>query len=696
MENKTFHGILLDNLFNFDKSVPMVVQRHRERIWELIKDGMKRGVVKPLDRTIFSVNECEQAFRFMASGKHTGKVIVCIRPEEADKKPSNVPFKMNAIPRTIFFAEKSYVITGGLGGFGLELINWMIEREARYFVVTSRSGVKDLYQKARLKYFESKGAKVVIFTEDTASEEGASKLVDAAEALGPLGGVFHLAMILRDGLYDNQTLESFEAAIKPKADTFCYLDELTRKRCPTIDYFVAFSSVSCGIGNPGQTNYGFANSVMERVCEQRRKDNLHGFAIQWGAIGDVGYIIDNIRGNDIVICGSLPQRIPSCLAALDRLLQEKHAVCSNLIKTDFKFDAACGKTSLIKTVAHILGLKDYENLDTALTLGELGMDSLMGVEVKQAIERDFDVVLSMQDIRKLTIGKIIEIGSGKVKDKGDDQSADKANDSADAKLVPIQPVIYLNDIVNGDPILFLPQIDASWDLLRPLAAKLNRPAIGINWTKECKDLKTIAEVAQHYISILDENMPNLESNYDMVGYSFGGIIAMEMGIQLQKRKAGRTKKFRKLILLDSSPKQFKLFTEEVMRRYNITDKFDDVAFVESMLMFLMTKLPVDYHKMKEVLLGLENNSKRLDMVRDLFKESGNIDIQKETLDVLIQSHYNKMVAMNHYECQAKSYEGDVMLLRADESMIKNFEHIKDDYWLSEVRFVLILISYFLY
>lgn len=51
---------------------------------------------------------------------------------------------------------------------------------------------------------------------------------------------------------------------------------MTRQKCPELDYFVAFSSVSCGRGNAGQSNYGFANSTMERICEQRRHDGLPG------------------------------------------------------------------------------------------------------------------------------------------------------------------------------------------------------------------------------------------------------------------------------------------------------------------------------------------------------------------------------------------------------------------------------------
>lgn len=64
------------------------------------------------------------------------------------------------------------------------------------------------------------------------------------------------------------------------------LDAATREMAPELEYFVAFSSVSCGRGNAGQTNYGFANSVMERLVERRQADGLPGLAVQWGAIGE--------------------------------------------------------------------------------------------------------------------------------------------------------------------------------------------------------------------------------------------------------------------------------------------------------------------------------------------------------------------------------------------------------------------------
>lgn len=121
---------------------------------------------------------------------------------------------------------------------------------------------------------------------------------------------------------------------------------------------MVFSSVSCGRGNAGQSNYGFANSAMERVCEQRRHDDLPGLAIQWGAIGDVGVVLETMGGNDSVIGGTLPQRMASCLEVLDRFLCQKRAVMSSFVlaeKVQVAKGDGSGQKDLVDTVAHILG-----------------------------------------------------------------------------------------------------------------------------------------------------------------------------------------------------------------------------------------------------------------------------------------------------------------------------------------------------
>lgn len=99
-----------------------------------------------------------------------------------------------------------------------------------------------------------------------------------------------MAAKLSDAILENQTVESFEQCLATKSTATKCLDEVSRRHCRNLHHFVVFSSVSCGLGNAGQSNYGMANSVMERIMEERAKEGLPAKAIQWGAIGDVGLV----------------------------------------------------------------------------------------------------------------------------------------------------------------------------------------------------------------------------------------------------------------------------------------------------------------------------------------------------------------------------------------------------------------------
>lgn len=96
---------------------------------------------------------------------------------------------------------------------------------------------------------------------------------------------------------------------------------------------------------------------MERVCEKRCHDGLPGLAVQWGAIGDVGVVLETMGGNDAVIGGTLPQRIASCLEVLDRFLCQRRPVMSSFVlaeRTVVKSEGG-GQKDLVEAVAHILG-----------------------------------------------------------------------------------------------------------------------------------------------------------------------------------------------------------------------------------------------------------------------------------------------------------------------------------------------------
>jgi fatty acid synthase len=212
----------------------------------------------------------------------------------------------------------------------------MLFKGAKKLILTSRTGIRTSYQKAIFNRLEELGKKfemfkteIIVSTHNSNTIEGSQQLLDDAKKLGPIGGIFHLALVLNDALLENQTIETFHETCGSKINTFVNLDKITRNSYPDLDYFIVFSSVSCGKGNAGQSNYGYANSVVERICEMRRRDGFHGLAIQWGPIGDVGVAADNESVDKV--SGIVKQRILSCLEVLDKFLQLPDSILSSIV-----------------------------------------------------------------------------------------------------------------------------------------------------------------------------------------------------------------------------------------------------------------------------------------------------------------------------------------------------------------------------
>lgn len=151
--------------------------------------------------------------RYMATGKHIGKVLLRVREEEAAGAKL-----VSALPRTYMHGARSYVLVGGLGGFGLELAEWLVRRGATRLVLNSRGGVRTGYQAWCVRRWREKGVRVQLSRADATTPAGARALLAEAARLGPVGGLFNLAAVLRDAFLENQTPDDFRAVAKPKLD----------------------------------------------------------------------------------------------------------------------------------------------------------------------------------------------------------------------------------------------------------------------------------------------------------------------------------------------------------------------------------------------------------------------------------------------------------------------------------------------
>ncbi len=131
-------------------------------------------------------------------------------------------------------------------------------------------------------------------------------------------------------------------------------------------------------------------------------------AIQWGIIGDVGYFEENVKDKNILDLSV--QRIPSCLSTLDSIIKSDYPVISSRIPKGEEKKCKSG-SDLWTNIKHIMGIENDERLDQKTSLLDLGIDSLMAVEIKFLIEKDFQKSLQTEEIINLTIYDILCIQS---------------------------------------------------------------------------------------------------------------------------------------------------------------------------------------------------------------------------------------------------------------------------------------------
>ncbi|VVC31738.1 Hypothetical protein CINCED_3A018173 [Cinara cedri] len=138
--------------------------------------------------------------------------------------------------------------------------------------------------------------------------------------------------------------------------------------------------------------------LWNEFCEARQEAGLQGLAIQWGAIGDVGLTMDTIGGNEKFVSGTFPQRMNSCLKIFYVYLQHPQPVLASTVLAEKKSDSG------------LIGL-NTENITVSNTLADFCMVSLMGAEIKQTLERNYNLLLSVSEIRIMTVKRLHELQS---------------------------------------------------------------------------------------------------------------------------------------------------------------------------------------------------------------------------------------------------------------------------------------------
>jgi fatty acid synthase len=561
------------------------------------------------------------------------------------------------------------LIVGGLGGFSLELADWLVLRGCRKLVLSSRRGLSKQYQAYRMKTWESYGVKIVISTANITTSAGCEELIREAMKLGPVGGIFNLAVQLRDGLFENQDAEKFKECLEPKATATKYLDESSRKLCPELQHFVIFSSVSCGRGNAGQTNYGMANSIMERIVEKRSFDGLPAKAIQWGAIGEVGIVAEMMEDQlDMEIGGTLQQRITSCLEELDTLLTyHKPIVASMVVAEKQNFSNKSG--NVFDIILNIMGIRDSKSVSMETTLAELGMDSLMTVEIQQTLEREHNFVITAQDLRSISLNALIErVGSKAQKNHDNDEEDDnKANlliRNLGSEKDSNSMLVCLSESQPTDKLtLFIPGVEGcGGDTWKDVSKNIS----GTSYILQHKNIKNTSSfdkfINEVYFNIAD--LMEKYKNVHIVGHSFGSLVALQIAhlMEIQNKQI-------QLTIIDGSP----IFLSTLVKDHLGTHNFEEI--IETLILKTVVENTIPNETIK-VLHIIQSNNTLVQKISALMNEFDGLKIYseghiKEMVDVI---KYRSLLIYNlDVNNFYKLDKTKIRLIRPHSSSIKNID-----------------------
>jgi len=262
-----------------------------------VSDGMASGAWRPLPAEIYPLTEARAAFRRMQQARHIGKIVL------------QIPNPLR--PR----ADRSYLITGGLGAMGLCTAAYLAQLGAGDIVLTSRRAPDADAQRVIEEITERYRCRIHTHPADVGDESEVAKLLERIRAeLPPLAGVAHLAGVLDDALLAQQSLERFRTTLAPKAFGACHLDRLTRD--DDLDFFIVSSSVSSLFGTPGQSNYATANAFLDGLVAQRRAKGLPASGVNFGPWAQGGMASSEAARTNISAQGLIPLEPSAALSAL--------------------------------------------------------------------------------------------------------------------------------------------------------------------------------------------------------------------------------------------------------------------------------------------------------------------------------------------------------------------------------------------
>ncbi len=250
--------------------------------------AIAEGRLRPLPVTQFALKELPAAMRYMARAQHVGKIVLGVSTGSESPAITQVPVG----------PDSTYLITGGFGALGLETARWLVDRGARHIVLMGRT-LPDADSRTSIHLLEQLGATVRTIAADAADRGALQRVLDdIRDTLPPLRGVVHAAGVVRDAVLLRQRWDTAQDVFRGKVEGAWLLHQLTRDI--PLDFFILYSAAAAVLGGPGQGLYPAANAALDALARARRTAGLPALSVAWGPWAGAGMAAELAsRGTDV-------------------------------------------------------------------------------------------------------------------------------------------------------------------------------------------------------------------------------------------------------------------------------------------------------------------------------------------------------------------------------------------------------------
>jgi phthiocerol/phenolphthiocerol synthesis type-I polyketide synthase C len=425
------------NLSYFGVDIDQLIVGHKDlaqRLFAEVIGLFATGELFPIPYRVFAADHVDDAFRLMQRAGHIGKIVTRTTDRTSDTGHAGGTFHV---------AENGlHIVIGGTGGFGLATAEWLAARGATRLLLASRSAKVSEVDLVKLEQLRRRNVEVVVEQLDVTDLAAVERLFTRYRAQGAIKGIVHAAMVLDDGLMSGIGREAIDDVLQPKVTGALNLERAVRDL--DLDYLLLYSSATTLFGNPGQYSYVAANGFMEGMARRMRSCGIPALAVSWGGIGDAGYLARNISA-DVNLKKRFSSSLISAAMALDGLdwafddAGKQTTASFAVARIDWSvarrelaavrtptFDAiAVGTRSnqsagsaeilerlkalpvdeaadalveiVVEEIARVLRLPP-KDIDRHRPLAEIGMDSLMMLELRNTVESALQVELAIMSV----------------------------------------------------------------------------------------------------------------------------------------------------------------------------------------------------------------------------------------------------------------------------------------------------------